>query len=248
MASRMLRRSGVAVGLVAESLEWKADVVYQVGIGTKYEEMDVLMEEWGPDLKIIGVEAHPNIDLSKYPGATFQVALSNYHGTTILHSKKRHKDGSSLHPHNKRADEHYDEIEVRVTTLDSMFPSLRLGTKFVVGKVLLWLDCEGSELAVMQGGVKFLECVDVVNIELTARPPGVGWATPVQMHKYLVERGFWLQHIHTQRIDSGQNDGVYVRSHLFKPEYCCVPHEIMRWEAAPRLLPGELFPLVECTF
>ncbi len=229
-ASRLLRRSGVAVGLVAESLEWKADVIYQVGIGTRWEEMDVLMEEWGPDLTIIGVEAHPYIDMSKYPGEVHHTALSNYTGETILNSKKRHKDGSSLHPHNKRADENYDEIKVPVTTLDVLFPSPRLGRGFVVEKILLWLDCEGSELAVMQGGVEFLECVDVVNIEMTARPPGVGWATPVQIHKYLVERGFWLQHIHTQRIDSGQNDGVYVRSHLFKPEYCCVPHEIMRWD------------------
>ena len=223
-ASRMLRRSGVAVGLVAESLGWKADVIYQVGIGLKHEEMDVLMEEWGPDLKIIGCEPHPEMDLVNYPGKVYQVALSNYEGVAKLHSKRRHKDGSSLHPHNERDDESYKTIGVRVTTLDLLFPRIE------PGKIMLWLDCEGSELAVMQGGRLFLKHVDVVNIELTARPPGVGWSTPVQMHQHLVAAGFWLQWIHTQRIDSGQNDGVYVRPKLFKPEYCCVPHEIIRWE------------------
>jgi len=224
MASKMLRRSGVAVGLVAEAIGWKADVVHQVGIGTKYEEMDVLMEEWGPNLTIIGCEPHPEMDLSKYPGTVHQVALSNYIGTAKLHSKKRHKDGSSLHPHKERADEKYKTIEVSVTTLDLLFPNP------IAGRLLLWLDCEGSELAVMQGGVEFLKSVSVVNIELTARPSGIGWATPVQMHKFLVERGFWLQWIHTQRIDSGQNDGIYVRSELFKPECCAIPQEIIRWE------------------
>ena len=232
-ASRMLRRSGVAVGLVAESLGWKADVVYQVGIGLNHEEMDVLMEEWGPNsetypgsqVKIIGCEPHPEMDFTdNYPGIVHQVALSNYEGTAKLYSKKRHKDGSSLHPHNERGDESYKTIGVPVTTLDTLFPRIE------PGRVLLWLDCEGSELAVMQGGSAFLKQVDVVNIELTARPPGVGWCTPVQAHQYLVSQGFWLQWIHTQRIDSGQNDGVYVRPKLFKPEYCCVPHEIIRWE------------------
>ena len=225
MASRMLRRSGVAVGLVAESLGWKADVIYQVGIGIRHEEMDVLMEEWGPDLKIIGVEPHPEMDFTdSYPGVVHKVALSNYEGTAKLFSKKRHKDGSSLHPHNERDDEQYKAIGVPVTTLDLLFPCIE------PGRILLWLDCEGSELAVMQGGAVFLKHVDVVNIEMTARPPGVGWATPVQMHQYLVGAGFWCIHIHTQRIDSGQNDAVYVRPKLFNPEYCCIPHEIIRWE------------------
>lgn len=228
----MLRRSGVAVGLVAESLGWKADVIYQVGIGGKHEEMDVLKEEW-PDVEIIGCEPHPEMDLSgdNYPGIVHPVALSNYEGVAKLYSKKRHKDGSSLHPHNERDDENYKTIGVPVTTLDRLFP------RILPGRAMLWLDCEGSELAVMQGGAIFLKHMDVVNIELTARPPGVGWATPVQMHQHLVAAGFFLQHLHTQRIDSGQNDGVYVRPKLFKPEYCCVPHEIIRWEEDKKSLP-----------
>jgi len=230
MASKMLRRSGVAVGIVAEYLEWKADIIYQVGVGNQHEEMTVLMEEWGPELKIIGCEPHPEIDLSEgssYPGFVHQVAVSNYCGDTILHSKRRHKGGSSLHPHiRKRSDDNYKEIRVPVTTLDLLFPTPE------AGRLLLWLDCEGSELAVMQGGTNFLKRVDVVNIELTAKAPGVGWATPVQMHNHLVERGFWLQYLHTQRMGNGQNDGIYVRPELFKSGYCCLPHEIIRWEEA----------------
>jgi len=227
MVSKTLRRSGVAVGIVAEYLEWKADVIYQVGVGDQHEEVNVLMEEWGPDLKIIGCEPHPEINLSKYPGVVHQVAVSNYQGETLLHSKRRHKGGSSLFPHiKKRSDDNYKEIRVPVTTLDSLFPTPE------VGRLLLWLDCEGSELAVMQGGTNFLKHVTVVNIELTAKAPGVGWATPVQMHNFLAESGFWLQYLHTQRMGNGQNDGIYVRPELFKPEYCCLPHEIIRWEEA----------------
>lgn len=243
MASRLLRRSGISVGLVAEVLGWRPDWVIQVGVGLFHEEADALKErinddhkeehvlksEW-PDCKFVGFEPHPDTYrqiVRKYPGELFQVAISDGYGTTPLFTKKRHADGSSLHYHDLLSDDEQSkvgEVVVDVVTLDSWFAD-----DPPKGKILLWLDCEGSELNVLRGGENFLERVDVVNVEMASKPPSSGWCSPGEVHAYLAARGFWLQWIHTQRISAGQCDAIYVRSHLFRPEYCCVPHEVERF-------------------
>lgn len=230
MASRMLRRSGIAVGLVAETLgDWKADTIYQVGIGQYYQEIDVLLEEWGDDVLVFGCEPHPDITkglAGKYPGLVARCAIGDKEGTATLYSKRKHKDGSSLYPHKEvKEGVSYDEIEVQVTTLDKLFPDP------IGGRILLWMDCEGNELAALRGGEKFIKRVEIVNIELTSCPPCEGWCSPVDVHDWLVDRGFYLIGLHTHRISSAQCDGVYVRGHLFNPKYCSVPPEITRWRA-----------------
>lgn len=243
-ASLLLRRSGIAVGLVCDLLKWKPDVVYQVGVGFHYEEvaslkndtvviqtgtgMDglrkekVLKKEW-PDVEFIGCEPHPKVAESlrkEYPGTIHEVAIGDWVGRQQLSFKSNHKDGSTLC---KLRGDGVQSVFVDVTTLDKLFPS-------PVGKVLLWLDCEGSELEVLLGASFFVQRVQVINIEMTSNPPGTGWCRPENVHCLLVGLGFFLQWIHTQRSAAGQYDAIYVRPELFKPEYCCVPHERIRWE------------------
>ncbi len=223
MASKLLRRSGVAVALILELLEWKPDYVYQVGIGQYHKEVDVMKETW-PDCLFTGFEPHPDIvrSLKDYPGRIHEIALSDYVGKTVLYSKSAHKDGSSLYQHKEPGN--YQDIEVGVATLDSM-----LGGWSDDSKRLLWIDCEGSELAVLRGAVDFVANVQVINIEMTSDPPGEFWCDPVDVHYWLVDRGFFTQWHHTQRSSAGQCDAIYVRRELFDPKYCCVPSEVKRY-------------------
>jgi len=243
MASRLLRRSGISVGLVAEVLGWRPDWVIQVGVGLFHEEADALREkidddhkeehvlksEW-PDCRFVGFEPHPGTFRQvedSYPGHLIQKAISDRHGTATFYMKKRHADGSSLHFHDLLSEDERSKVskfDVELVTLDSIFTN-----GYPSGKILLWLDCEGSELAALRGGESLLERVEVVNVEMASKPPSSGWCSPGEVHVHLAARGFWLQWIHTQRISAGQCDVIYVRSNLFRPEYCCVPHEVERF-------------------
>ena len=208
----------MAVGLVAEMLNWRADVVVQAGVGQRHQEVDVLTEEW-PGVQFIGFEPHP-LDPKEYNGELKQIALGSEVGHKTLHVKKRHKDGASLHQFNP--DVTTKGIPVDVTTLDLFIK--QINKNLLIGKrLLLWLDCEGSELDVLWGAKEFIEYVDVVNIEMTAKPPGQSWSDPLAVHYWLVKYGFIRQWIHTQNIASGQFDAIYVRPYLFKSEYCCDP-------------------------
>lgn len=230
MASRLLRRSGVAVGLVCEVLEFIPNRIYQVGIGHYHQETEVLSQEW-PGVEWFGCEPHPHIAAQligpprTYPGVVHQVAVSDYDGWATLYAPKRFAEGASLHQlSGNRVEEH----GVRVVTLDNLF-------RPCYGKNLLWLDCEGSELGVLRGGPEFLSKIQVINVEITGRPASSGqWSNPSEVHQHLVDAGFYRQWIHTGRITAGQYDAVYVRHFLFRPEYSCDPWEISRWEANKR--------------
>lgn len=227
MASKMLRRSGVAVGLVAELLGWKPDWICQVGVGLYHQEIDVFVEEWklGPEA-IVGFEANPVVFkriIESYPGTLINFAISDKPGMSALSAHPRHKDGSTL----KGLDGGSVVGMVDCVTLDDMFSSRTND----LGNCLLWLDCEGSELDVLRGAKDFIGNVRAINVEMTSKPNGDGWADPVDVHAFLESLGFWLQWIHTQRVTAGQYDAIYVRGELFKPEYCCSVHEQIRWRS-----------------
>jgi FkbM family methyltransferase len=216
MASKILRRSGVSVGLVCERLGWRPDWVVQVGVGFNHEECDVLSAEW-PETKWIGFEPHPGIASKiKYPGQLINKAVGGFEGKVLLSMKSRHADGSSLKQFPQ--DVSVREVLVEVTTLDRHFQLP------APDNTLLWLDCEGSELNVLHGATEFLRGVEMINIEMTPKPTGIGWPSTVQVHDFLTATGFWLQWTHTTR--ETQYDAVYVRQHLFKPEYCICPFTI----------------------
>ena len=231
MASKLRRRSGNACAIVcADQLDdWKCDMMIQVGIGQEFEELDVLREEWG-DFPIIGFEPHPEIIKNvekRYPGIVIKTAVGKEPGTGILHSKNRHKSGSSLLPHHQKEGERYKTYEVPIVTLDET-----LGKDILpYENILLWVDSEGTETDVLMGAKQVVEKVKVINIEMTANPPGEGWCSTTELHDMLVELGFYRQWIHTQRIHMGQYDGIYVRPELFRAKFCCCPYEIKRWKA-----------------
>lgn len=225
MVSKILGRSGIAFALLADRLDWEPNAIYQVGIGCNHYEVEILHCEW-PKALWYGLEPNPDIFkgiADKYPGALLPYAAGDAPGRALLVARQRHKDGSSLFldPAKINTPLTYD---VEVKTLDSVW-------RFPLPRSLLWLDCEGSELRALQGATQLLDCIDVINIELTGLPADAtpDWPTPLTIHRWLVERGFFMMHIHTQRLTAGQNDYCYVRPHLFQPEYCCVPMEVERF-------------------
>ncbi len=227
MVSRMLRRSGHAVGVMAEFLEWEADWVIQVGVGFHHQEIDVLHEEW-PNCKMIGFEANPVVadKIDNYPGELVSMAVGEKKERVELFFNERHKDGGSLHRHNEQANERYGQHKVSMERLDNLGSILDK----VGGNVLLWLDCEGSELGVLRGAEEFIQRVGMLNVEVTANPLQSDWCSPVDVFRWLRTREYFLQWIHTQRCSAGQSDHVYVKPDLFRPEYCCCPYAVQDWE------------------
>lgn len=215
MASRLLRRSGYAFGLVAEALNWRADMIYQVGVGGYHEECDVFMEEW-PGVQFIGCEPFP-MRAEEYKGLLLRVAVSDYVGEAPFYLKRRHHEGSTLHK--LPDDKTIKVITVPVSTLDVLFPHPE-------GEhVLLWLDCEGSELAALRGGEEFVKRVEMINVEMTALPDGEHWVSPKLIHEWLLAHGFRRQWVHTFRVPAAQYDSIYVRNELFDPRRCCDPQD-----------------------
>jgi FkbM family methyltransferase len=189
-----------------------------------------LLEEW-PETKMIGFEPHPKIYngiKDKFPGILFNLAVSDKPKKVVLYSKPNHKDGSSIFPHSIEDNNKNTFEGINALNLDALeFSLYREGEK-----TLLWLDCEGGELDVLDGAREFITEVGMVNVEMTGSPNGVGWCSPEEVHQQLHEDGFFLQITHTNRPSAGQYDGLYVRKEIFNPGYCNCPMEITRYRKA----------------
>ena len=224
MVSRLLRRSGVAVGQESARLGWTPDCLIQVGVGGYHQEIDVLKEEW-PEMKFLGFEPLPDIvkGIKDYPGELREIAISDECGEGEIYVKNRHKDGTSVFPFN-------DDIKIRkilpvkTDTLDNQIPKLD-----VFGKdVILWLDCEGSELRALGGAETLLKSIKMVNVEMTPSPPSMYWPTPNEIHNVLHDAGFYRQCLHTMK--GGQYDAIYVKKEIFQAKYCCCPFTVTQFE------------------
>jgi len=225
--SKLLRRSGNAVAQTCICIDWRPDIIWQIGVGVHHQEVDCLLETW-EDIRIVGFEPHPKTyrDIkNKYPGELLNLAVGKYTGEATLYSKPRHKDGSSTRKHSN-PDNNLHPIQVNQIILDCHYIK-SLSNRLGQGRSLLWLDCEGSELDVLQSGERFLEGIQAVNIEMTGPSSGDDWATPIQLHTWFVGRGFYLQMIHTNRIMAGQYDALYVRKEIFSPDFTnCIPEAV----------------------
>lgn len=218
MAGPLARRSGVAIGLIMELIQWQPKIIYQVGVGLNHAETEVFKECW-PDVELIGCEPLSRIcrSLAKdYPGKVVQTAIGDHVGVIKMYQKDHHKDGSSVF--NLGDVDTLEEFMVPITTLDVLYPK---GPE--AKPCLLWLDCEGSELAALKGAESFVRGVEVINVELTHRPVCAGWCDAIETHDWLIDHGFVRQWVHTQRSAAGQVDGIYVRPELFREQFCCCP-------------------------
>lgn len=230
MTSKILRRSGKAVVEYCNLIEFTPELVCLVGVGVHHEEVDCMREAW-PNIELYGFEPHPDTYKSinkSFPGRLFPCAMSNEVGLKILYSKSKHKDGASIFQKIIEKDRlECEEFEIDVSTLDRIFNSIH----FTNRNGLLWLDCEGNELAALEGGKQFIDnCISVINVELTGKPRSKGWSKPLDVHNKLVEYRFSQAWIHTTRSCIGQVDSIYVRRELFKSEFCSIPESIADYE------------------
>lgn len=194
---------------IANELQWKPDIIYQIGVGRGDIEIRPMQKAW-PNLKFIGCEPHP-LTFSRlektYPGKLYEIAVGNKLGTTTLYNRPTHKNGASLYqkPDGPGKNEYLCKEKVYITTLDGWFK------KPVAMKVLLWMDCEGSELDVLKGGTEFLKGVDVVNLEMSQNPPAEGWCNSEDVHDCLIKNRFILHKKHSFRENNEQYDAVYIK-------------------------------------
>ena len=78
-----------------------------------------------------------------------------------------------------------DEITIRTTTLDQYFADRPRPD-------LLWIDVEGAELLVFQGGERTLEHVRMIHVEVSFRPSHLGKPLYWELDADLQRRGFRL--------------------------------------------------------
>lgn len=79
-----------------------------------------------------------------------------------------------------------DQVTVRATTLDEYFFDKAVPH-------LLWIDVEGAELQVFQGGERVLQNVRLIHVEVSFRPMQIGKPLFWEIEKYLRAFGFALQ-------------------------------------------------------
>ena len=229
MVGRLARRSGTGICLIMDVLDYVPDYVVQVGVGMKHAEIEVMREEW-PKALFLGCEPFTptyRAICMDYPGELFHSAIGAKPDEEVtLHYAPKHADGASVHGpiEGKTYKEDLQILEnIPSTTTDILF-------KVPEGRsVLLWLDCEGSELDALEGGELLLHQTMVVNVEMTSQPSRSRWPSPVAVHDFLEERGFLAQWVHTGRSCAGQADLVYVRAEIFKPEFCCIPQSVIKY-------------------
>lgn len=228
--SRMLRRSGIAFVTMADFIDWHPDFIIQVGVGLHHEESKIFKIKW-PNVHLIGFEANPDINKSikeTYPGKLFPFAVTDGSTETIdLFYKKAHKDGSSIYPH--KTDE-TQKVTVPTISLDNWAQENLKCEDY--SNILLWLDCEGSELIALEGASHYLlDKVGAINIELTSKPTREGWCDPCEVHTFLNACGFLRQRVHSNRSSLGQADSIYVRHEFYKPEHSVCPCQTqIYWE------------------
>lgn len=141
----------------------KIDAIVQVGVGYA-KELEWLLPLCSRPI-VYGFEPSPKAQhfwtTHSYPGLLFSIALGAGRGRIVLNEGGRFEKSSVVHkPGRSRP------VEVDVDTLDAF--QRRYG---VVGRsVLLWMDCEGSEVAVLSGARHFLRNVSVVVAEVVDNP------------------------------------------------------------------------------
>ena len=218
------RRSGNAVTEYCEMIGYAPENIIMVGVGLNHGEVDCFREKF-PSVDITGLEAVPSTYRKirdSFPGVLINVGVGDCEESRKVYSKKRHADASSIFD---REDVKTSSSDVDFSTLDILFrPEIEYFRNFGGRESsLLWLDCEGSELKALQGGLEFLHLVDMINVEMTGKPRMEGFPSPLEIHKFLSLSGFYPVWNHTNRCCIGQYDCIYIRKSLFDERFCSHP-------------------------
>lgn len=149
------------------------------------------------------------------PVRLFEVALSNSAGTATFHVS-RADDSSSLLPISTvqvstfPGTDEVGQVEVRTARLDEV-----LGPVDLASPVLLKIDAQGAELAVMEGATRLLPAVATVLVECSFAELYEGQPTADDVIRFLHGHGFRLHSVGSVTTDGGgrpvQADLVFER-------------------------------------
>ncbi len=219
------RRTGSAFIEYLHEMGFIPNALYIVGVGVSPDEAIAFKEQWLNTL-VVGWEPNPfSFEglVSTFPGVLVNAAVSNEIGVADLHFRHAWKNGSTLLQSTEKS--RYDQaVKTRLMRLDD---TLSID---VPQNSILWLDCEGSELNVLKGAEEFLKNIQVINVEITGRPRGKDWCKPIDVHKFLKERGFVQMYIHSIRTVRSQFDAVYVRKEIVNSEMCACLDTLLELE------------------
>ena len=161
------------------------DAIIQVGVGYARELKWLLPLCKRPLL--YGFDPSPKVrqywNANSYPGLLFSIGLHAGRGTMVLNDANRCEKSSMIHRPARST-----PVRVPVDSLDAF--QKRYG---VVGRrILLWMDCEGSELSVLAGARYTLRNVAIVVAEVVDNPTN-GWPRRDDIAAHLVAKGFYPQ-------------------------------------------------------
>ncbi len=170
---------------IAEYVTRPPRVLYDVGVGAKSEWR--FLPEVFPGLQVVGVEPNPQqcdwLRDHGFYGMLHQVALGSESGRRRLYLTPDHPNVSSFFDTPGAT----SSIDVEVWTLDEL--DERSGRP---DGLMLWMDCEGAELQVLQSGPQLMSSGRVrwLNLEVRDSVPAPGWATAASVHAHLTEIGY----------------------------------------------------------
>ena len=95
------------------------------------------------------------------------------------------------------------EIDVQVERLDDV-----LVGRSLAGPVLLKIDTQGSELAVLRGAGELLGQISHVLVEVSFVELYVGQATATELVRYLIEEGFELRSVYDVKLSSSSGEPI----------------------------------------
>lgn len=224
MGSRILRRSGNAVVEYCDNIAWAPEYIIIVGVGVQHEEAYVMREVW-PDVPILGIEPNPRTieTIQKtYTSAPLNAtlihaAVTDFQGEAPIYSRHNWKNGATLIEPTDLTGLIVEQVPCR--TLDELVPP-------EARNILLWFDCEGSEIKALSKALRTIERTMLINIEMTGRPRHPGWPSPIHVHWLLQAYGFLQAWTHTHRTCISQFDAIYAKPGIFKPEMCSVMSSI----------------------
>ncbi len=192
---------------LSECLGAKPTHIIQAGVG-RGAECKYLMKPW-PDAKLIGIEPIADcFNLENYPGEIVHAAVvgNEKSEAALVYVKRAHKTGSSLFGRGAATD---TLRSVDAVTLDEVAARRAV----FGGDVLLWLDCEGSELEALRGAENLLPYVKWINVEMTTNPPREFWPSANEIHPRLGGLGFvrCVTHSHDFSDQGVSYDAIYCR-------------------------------------
>jgi FkbM family methyltransferase len=163
--------------MIRNLAEQKIRPMSVIDVGANIGQFAVAAAEFFPDSAVFSIEPHPDVfrrlcrNVSKFPKiTTFQTALGDREGSAALRLNSYSLSSSILPLTSSHRDAFPEAVEVGVaevqlSTLDRLFALIDLKPP-----VLLKLDVQGYEAAVLRGGSETLGRIDYVVLETSFKP------------------------------------------------------------------------------